>query len=135
MRGCCRIKNRPHKHKLNYKIMTDISKNAELQQSCIAAVSDRMCYVVECSAGCYDDYHTWIAGVFPDAIDAEKLKEEITNKIEISKNIPCPFNEDSLEFLTDEQNDIYYKWWNENNDALEFNSARVVEYPFGKSYR
>ena len=53
--------------------MTDISKNAELQQSCITAVSDRVCYVVECSAGCYDDYHTWIAGVFPDAIDAEKL--------------------------------------------------------------
>ena len=135
MRGCCRIKNRPHKHKLNYKIMTDISKNAELQQSCIAAVSDRMCYVVECSAGCYDDYHTWIAGIFPDAIDAEKLKEEITNRIEISKNIPCPFDEDNLEFLTEEQNDIYYKWWNENNDALEFNSARVVEYPFGKSCR
>ena len=135
MRGCCRIKNRPHKHKLNYKIMTDISKNAELQQSCIAAVSDRMCYVVECSAGCYDDYHTWIAGIFPDAVDAEKLKEEITNKVEISKNIPCPFDEDNLEFLTDEQNDIYYKWWNDNNDANEFNSAKVVEYPFGKSCR
>ena len=46
-----------------------------------------LCYVVECSAGRYDDYHTWIAGIFPDAIDAEKLKEEITNKIEISQNI------------------------------------------------
>ncbi len=87
--------------------MTDISKNAELQQSCITAVSDRMCYVVECSAGRYDDYHTWIAGIFPDAIDAEKLKEEITNKIEISKNIPCQFNEESMECLTDEQNEIY----------------------------
>ena len=39
IRGCCRIKNRPHKHKLNYKIMTDISKNTELQQSCITAVN------------------------------------------------------------------------------------------------
>ena len=38
MRGCCRIKNRPHKYKLILKIMTDISKNAELQQSCITAV-------------------------------------------------------------------------------------------------
>ena len=115
--------------------MTDISKNAELQQSCITAVSDRMCYVVECSAGSYDDYHTWIAGIFPVAVDAEKLKEEITNKVEISKNIPCPFDEDNLEFLTDEQNDIYDKWWNDNNDANEFNSAKVVEYPFGKSCR
>ena len=41
--------------------------------------------------------------------------------------------ESELEFLTEEQVGIYYKWWNENNDAQEFNSAKVVEYPFGKS--
>lgn len=41
IRGCCRIKNRPHKHKLNYKIMTKISKNAKSQQSCITAVISR----------------------------------------------------------------------------------------------
>jgi len=115
--------------------MTELSKNTQVPQCDKTAVSDRMCYVVECSAGCYDDYHTWIAGIFPDAIDAEKLKIEITNRVEISKNIPCPFDEDNLEFLTDEQNDIYYKWWNDNNDANEFNSAKVVEYPFGKSCR
>ena len=94
-----------------------------------------LCYVVECSAGSYDDYHTWISGIFPDAIDAEKLKNEITTKIEITKNIPAPFKEEDLEFLTDEQSDVFYKWWNENNDACEFNSAKVVEYPFGKSCR
>ncbi len=115
--------------------MTKISKNTQVPQCDKTAVSDRMCYVVECSSGCYDDYRTWIAGIFPDAIDAEKLKIEITNRVEISKNIPCPFDEDNLEFLTDEQNDIYYKWCNDNNDANEFNSARVVEYPFGKSCR
>lgn len=94
-----------------------------------------LCYVVECSAGCYDDYHSWIAGIYLDAFDAEKLKTEITTKIEIQKNIPCPFDENQLEFLTDEQNDVYYKWWNDNNDATEFNSARVVEYPIGKPCR
>ena len=94
-----------------------------------------LCYVVECSAGSWDDYHTWIAGIFPDAFSAERLKDEITNKVEIAKNIPAPYKEEDLEFLTEEQNDIFHKWWNENNDAYEFNSAKVNEYPFGKSCR
>lgn len=94
-----------------------------------------LCYVVECSAGCYDDYHTWIAGIFPDAIDAEKLKEEITNKIEISKNIPNPFEGQDEDLFSNEQWEIYNKWWMLKNEADEFNSARVVEYPFGKSCR
>lgn len=115
--------------------MTKHSENTEPSNSTKPVLATGFCYVVECSAGSYDDYHTWIAGIFPDAIDAENLKKEIENKNEIVKNIPCPFDEDNLEFLTDEQNDIYYKWWNENNDANEFNSAKVVEYPFGKSCR
>lgn len=94
-----------------------------------------LCYVVECSAGIYDDYHTWIAGIFLDAIDAEKLKTEITTKNEIEKNTPAPYTEEQLEFLTDEQSDKFYKWWNDNNEANEFNSAKVVEYPLGKSCR
>ena len=117
---------------------TDIkqsSNTAENGNKSKPLLATGLCYVVEYSSGCYDDYHWWIAGIFPDAIDAEKLKEEITNKIEITKNIPCPFDEDNLEFLTDEQSDIYYKWWNDNNNANEFNSAKVVEYPFGKSCR
>jgi hypothetical protein len=113
--------------------MPNKDKNTEIPQCVQPAVSDRMCYVVECSAGIYEDHHTWIAGIFLNAIDAEKLKLEIINKVEISKNIPCPFDEDNLEFLTDEQNDVYYKWSNENSDAEEFNSAKVVEYPLDKS--
>lgn len=98
-------------------------------------VNYRTCYVVECSAGSHDDYHTWIAGIFLDAIDAENLKTEITTKIEIEKNIPAPYTVEQLEFLTDEQNNKYDAWWNSNNDANEFNSANVIEYPLGKSCR
>ena len=115
--------------------MTKHSENTETSNSTKPVLATGLCYVVECSAGSYDDYHTWIAGIFPDAIDAENLKKEIETKNEIVKNIPSPFDESDLEFLTEEQVDIYYKWWNENNDAQEFNSARVVEYPFGKSCR
>jgi len=112
-------------------------KNEENENKALSqtAVSDRMCYVVECSAGSYDDYHTWIAGIFPDAIDAENLKNEITAKVEADRNMPCPYTEEEIEFLTDEQSEKYHNWWFKNNEAEEFNSAKVVEYPFGKSCR
>jgi hypothetical protein len=41
IRGCCRIKNQPHKYKLIFKIITEISKNTQVQQSCITAVKSR----------------------------------------------------------------------------------------------
>lgn len=113
--------------------MTKHSENTETSNSTKPVSATGLCYVVECSAGSYDDFHWWIAGIFLDAFDAEKLKKEIETKIEIAKNIPSPFEEDKLEFLTDEQSDVYCKWWNDNNDAKEFNIAKVVEYPIGKS--
>jgi hypothetical protein len=95
-------------------------------------LANGLCYVVECSSGCYDDYHSWIAGIYLNASDAEKLKNEITTNIEIKKNIPFPFDEKQLEFLTDEQEKQYYNWWHINNDANNFNSAIVVEYPINE---
>lgn len=92
-----------------------------------------MCYVVECSSGRCEDHHTWIAGIFPDAIDAEKLKEEIRVKIQISLDKPCPFEEGRIEFLTDEEFEIYDKWWDEKNNASEFICVTVAEYPFGRA--
>ena len=57
--------------------MTKHSENTETSNSTKPVLATGLCYVVECSAGSYDDYHTWIAGIFPDAIDAENLKKEI----------------------------------------------------------
>lgn len=91
------------------------------------------CYVVNCSAGSYEDYRTNIVGIFPDIFSAEQLKDEIVNRVEFLKNTPCPFDEKDLEFLTEKQKSIYYKWLNEINDALEFNYASIDKYPFGKS--
>jgi hypothetical protein len=93
-----------------------------------------ICYVVRCSSGSYDDYRTWIAGIFPYEIDAENLKNEIIAQVEAGKNNPCPFDKEALESLTDEQIEIYQTWWIDNNNACEFNSAIVLRYPFGKPF-
>ena len=92
----------------------------------------KVCYVVECNSGQYDDYHWWIAGIFEDAFAAEKLKQEILKEIEIIRNTEAPYEFENIEELTDEQYDIYYKWRQETNQADEFNEATVVEYPLGE---
>lgn len=92
----------------------------------------KVCYVVECNSGQYDDYRWWIAGIFEEPFAAEKLKQEILKEIEIIRNIEAPYEFENIEELTDEQ---YIKWsdWNdEYNQAYEFNEANVVEYPLGE---
>lgn len=92
-----------------------------------------ICYVVECSAGDYESYHTWIAGIFLNLEDAEKLKNEIIEKIEIIKDISSPYDSEYFESLTIEQRStIYYEWWHKKQQALEFNTAKVKVYPFNK---
>ena len=49
-----RFKTKPNKHKLILKIMTDISKNTELQQSCITAVMHSADMIIKTSNLGYD---------------------------------------------------------------------------------
>ncbi len=92
----------------------------------------KVCYVVQCNSGQYDDYRWWIAGIFEEPFAAEKLKQEILKEIEILRNIEEPYSfEDAIE-LTDEQYEVYFKWRQETYQAEEFNEATVVEYPLGE---
>lgn len=92
----------------------------------------KVCYVVQCNSGQYDDYRWWIAGIFEEPFAAEKLKQEILKEIEIIRNIEAPYEFECASELTDEQYDIWYKWSEEQDDAQEFNGATVVEYPLGE---
>ena len=95
-------------------------------------MKNKVCYVVQCNSGQYDDYRWWIAGLFEDAFAAEKLKQEILKEIEILRNIEEPYSfEDAIE-LTDEQFEVWEKWSEEQDDAQEFNGVTVVEYPLGE---
>lgn len=92
----------------------------------------KLCYVVECSSGQYEDFSWWIAGIFEDPFAAEKLKTEILREIQTIKDIEPPFNIENINNFTEEQYDIYYNWQLERNKAEEFNEARVVEYTVGE---
>ena len=94
-----------------------------------------VCYVVECSAGSYDDYHTWVSGIFLDALDAENLKREIEVENEVIKNTPCPIKEEDLDFLTKDSKDIYYKWYDAQERVADFGSVIVKEMPLNSRIR
>lgn len=89
------------------------------------------CYIVQCSNGTYD-YHHWIAGIFDNATDAEKLKQEIINENESARDTPAPFDESELKFLSDDNAEIYYKWLDKYDLAIEANTPTITEYDFNK---
>lgn len=91
----------------------------------------KVCYVVECNSGQYDDYRWWIAGIFEDAFAAEKLKQEILKEIEIIRNTEAPYEFSDINDITEEQFIVWEKWNNEYYQAEEFNGVNVVEYPLG----
>ena len=114
--------------------MPNTEKNTLMPQCDKNAVNDRMCYIVQCSAGQYDDHHTWIVGIYDNAFDAESLKKEIEKDIDIIRNTPEPFIM-NYNNATKQELDLYDKLSDEYYKAEEFNSVNVLEYPFGKSCR
>lgn len=89
---------------------------------------ERKCYVVSCSSGQYDDYHIWIDGIYLNAADAEERKRELEVLNQEALDTPCPFKEEDIDYLTDEQLDEYYRWDMDRYYAQEFNGAEVKEY-------
>ena len=89
---------------------------------------ERKCYVVSCSSGQYDSFNVWIDGIYLNATDAEKRKKEIEDSYQEALDTPCPFKEEDLDYLTDEQYDKYNMWNMDRYYAEEFNGAKVKEY-------
>lgn len=88
----------------------------------------RKCYVVACSSGQYDDFNVWIDGIYLNAADAEERREEIENSYQELLDTPCPFKEEDLDYLTDEQYKKYNRWEMDRYYAEEFNGAEVKEH-------
>lgn len=84
-------------------------------------------FVIECSAGEYDDYHWWIEGIFTNEIVAKDLCKKLNVEKEAEKLIPNPFKD--IENLTEEEDAKYHEWWLMNDKANEWVEAKVVEYP------
>lgn len=86
-------------------------------------------YVVECSAGMYDDYHWWIGGIFTHAQDAESLKDKMNIEAKAVLD-SCPVKYDAL--MSDEKMTQYYDYWRENKTYANWNEATVQEYPLNQ---
>jgi len=89
-------------------------------------------YLVKYDSGLWDTYEWKIIGIFSNRIDAQKVCDDIKRKIEEIKLIPCPVDEEKELEFTEEEDDLYFKWLCELNDAKEFNKCVVVEFVLDK---
>ena len=84
-------------------------------------------YIVQCSSGMYDDYHTWIDSVWDDASKAEERKEFIIAGNKRAIETPPPYPEEDIEFLSEEQSKLYDDWYGEWIAAIDENNPQVIE--------
>jgi len=86
-------------------------------------------YIVECSAGSWDDYRWWVGGIFESQEDADNYAHALNSENERLLKAECPFKEPVEDMdLTEEEDEQYYRWWNEHNNAKEWNGAKVKQY-------
>ncbi len=110
--------------------MTKVS-NEEQSNNANVLLGDGFVYLVECSSGIWDSYHWWVGGIFEKQEDAEKYAQKLNDENKRLKELECPIKT-PVEDMTDEEETEYYRWWNGNNDAMEWNGAKVKQYPVNK---
>ena len=90
-------------------------------------------YVVECSSGSWDSFHWWIGGIFNEAKDAEELKDKLNAEAKRIKD-ECPVK-GNTDDMSEEDEDKYWTYFSTNENAMEWNDAKVKEYPVNKPCR
>lgn len=92
-------------------------------------------YVIKCSRGIWDDYASWIGGIFTDARTAEDTCQKMNDEQARIALIPNPVPD--AEFYDGMDEKIFKQWedWErENSFAREWNKATVCEYELNKTY-
>jgi hypothetical protein len=84
-------------------------------------------YSVECSSGTWDDFRSWVAGIFDSKDKAEEYAKYLNENAKMLREVECPIKK-PLEDMTEEDETKYYEWWDLTNDAMDFNGAKVKEY-------
>lgn len=90
-------------------------------------------YVVECSSGSWDGFHWWVGGIFNEQKDAEALKDKLNAEAKRIKD-ECPVKGDPYE-MNEEDEAKWEKYFVANETSMEWNEAKVKEYPINKPCR
>lgn len=89
-------------------------------------------YIVEAYKGEFEDRVSWVHSVWLDEVDANNAKTKLEEDVAKLKLIPKPFGDKDVMDLTDEEYDVHEKWQTDNNNATDFNSAKIIEYKIGE---
>ncbi len=89
-------------------------------------------YIVECSAGSFDSFRTYISGVYDELGLAEELKDKLNaENLKIREEFNRLRDPQNPDDMSPAQDDFYYR----NQQALEFNKAEVVTYILNKEIK
>ena len=82
-------------------------------------------YVVECSSGEWDGYHTWIGGIFDTNELAEQCVIDINEEVRIIKENAPPDPDEIYEKKEEELTESEFDAWcmSEDNNMYELNDA------------
>lgn len=90
-------------------------------------------YIVECSSGSWDSYHWWIGGIYNDVKDAEELKDRLNAEAaRVKEEFSIKYNEDDM---NEEDTIKYWEYYEKHEEMLEWNCAKVKEYPLNRLCR
>ena len=85
-------------------------------------------YILKSDFGQREDGYDRTDGVYLDPVKAENAKREIEALMKEYKEMPCPFSDEELEYLTPEQEDEMQKWSLIHYDSREFNFCTIEEH-------
>ena len=91
-------------------------------------------YIVECSSGSWDSYHSWISGIFENPQDAENLKTKLNDEYKrILDECPVKGNPDDM---SDEDEIKYIEHFRKYPEYFrEWNEAEVKEYALNEEIK
>lgn len=89
-------------------------------------------YVVECSSGTWDDYHSWISGIFTNLNEASKIRDEHLEKAE---SLKYEYKEKhdlwlhGRSIVPEGERDELFEWIEANENYGDNFNCWVTEYP------
>jgi len=95
-------------------------------------MKEKKVYVIQCESGHWDSHHTWIGGIYDD-LDLANLDCKKLNDRAKAVQDSCPIKK-KIEEMTDEEEEIYDIWWAKNQEAVEWEDAKVKDFELNELY-
>lgn len=95
-------------------------------------MENKIVFLVKSDIGQWEGNQQVIEGIFEKLEDAEDLCVKIRDKMKKHLEVVCPVDESNEDNWSEEESEIYFKWWALRDNAQDFNWVKVFEYELNK---